>query len=76
MVQPTVLRKKHSLKGVKLLPVLKKIRGGKPEGLKEFSRVSKDKKTENLEFEEIEILVNTLTGENVVELLELAGLQY
>jgi hypothetical protein len=33
MVLPTVLRKRH-LKGEKLLPVIKRIRAGQPEGLK------------------------------------------
>lgn len=73
MVQPTVLRKRHSLKGLKLLPVIKKVRGGRPEGLKEFARMSKEKKTDVLELEEIENIVNSLTGENMIELLELAG---
>lgn len=73
MVQPTVLRKRHSLKGMKLLPVIKKVRGGKPEGLKEFARISKEKKTDVLVLDEIENLVNSLTGESMVELLELAG---
>ncbi|XP_052716245.1 uncharacterized protein LOC128188950 isoform X2 [Crassostrea angulata] len=73
MVQPTVLRKRHSLKGLKLLPVIKKVKGGRPEGLKEFARMSKEKKTDVLELEEIENIVNSLTGENMIELLELAG---
>lgn len=73
MVQPTILRKRHSLKGLNLLPVIKKVRGGRPEGLKEFARMSKEKKTDVLELDEIENIVNSLTGENMIELLELAG---
>jgi hypothetical protein len=55
------------------LHVLRKIKGGQPEGLKEFARMSKDKKTESLELEEIGVLVNGLTGETLAEILELAG---
>ena len=61
------------MKGLNLLPVIKKVRGGRPEGLKEFARMSKEKKTDVLELEEIENIVNSLTGENMIELLELAG---
>lgn len=73
MVQPTILRKRHSSKGLKFLPVIKKVRGERPEGLKEFARISKEKKTDVLKLDEIENRVNSLTGENMIELLELAG---
>lgn len=39
MVLPTVLKRRHTLKGVKLMPVLKNIRGGQPEALKDFARI-------------------------------------
>ncbi|XP_062570047.1 uncharacterized protein LOC134232103, partial [Saccostrea cucullata] len=57
-------------RGIKLLPVIKKIKGGKPDALKGFARVSKEKKTESLEFEEIEMQVNSITGKSMTELLE------
>jgi hypothetical protein len=66
------LKRRHSLK-VKLLHVLRKIKGGQPGGLKEFARVSKDKKTESLKLDEIGVLVNSLTGETLAEILELTG---
>lgn len=53
MVLPTVLKRRHTLKGVKLMPVLKKIRGGQPEALKDFARIGKDIRTDQLELPDI-----------------------
>lgn len=74
MVQPNILIKKHSLKGMKLLQVIKKVRGWKPKGLKEFARIYKEKKTDDIELDEIEN--NSFTGESMARLLELAGRGY
>ena len=62
MVLPTVLRKRH-LKGEKLLPVIKKIRAGLPEGLKEFGRLQKDTKTDELMMEDLgKYAIKNITG--------------
>lgn len=61
------------LKGLKFLFVIKKVRGGRLEGLKEFVCMFKEKKIDVLELDEIENIVNLLIGENMIELLELVG---
>ena len=73
MVLPTVLKKKHTLRDINMLPVVKRIRSGKPDSLKEFARVSKDIRTESLDYEEIDGHVSSLTGESVGEVLMMAG---
>ena len=73
MVLPTVLKKRHSLKGINLLPVLKKIKTGKPESFKEYARMSKEVRTENMTMEEVTKMIKELTGEDAAELLDLAG---
>lgn len=62
MVLPTVLRKRHSLKGIKLIPAIKKIRAGQPESLKEFARISKELRTEEMTLEDVGVHVKNLTG--------------
>lgn len=57
MVLLTVLKRMHSLKGVKLILVLKRIRGGQPDALKEFAKISKDIRTDNEELPDIEVLI-------------------
>ena len=76
MVQPTVLKRRHSLKGKNLLPMIKKIRGGKPESLKEFARIDKDTKTEKMSIDEIAKAVKDITAEDLGELFELAGIVF
>ena len=73
MVLPAVLKRRHSLVDVNILPVIKRIRSGKPEDLKEFARINKDTKTENLNMEQINDHVMTLTTEKVGDILMLAG---
>jgi hypothetical protein len=61
MVLPTVL-KKH-LKGENCLPVIKRIRAGQPEGLKEFSILQKDTKTDELMKEDLgKYVIKNITG--------------
>lgn len=55
MVLPTVLKRRHTLKEVKFMLVLKKIRGGQPEALKDFARIGKDFRTYHLELPDIEV---------------------
>ena len=63
MVLPTILKRRHSLKGVKLLQAIRKIKLGQPESLKEYARIQKDIKTEELTLEDIGVHAKELTGE-------------
>ena len=76
MVQPTALKRRHNLKGKNLLPMIKKIRGGKPDSLKEFARIDKDTKTEKMSIDEIGKAVKDITAADLGELFELAGIVY
>ena len=72
MVQPTVLKRRHSLKGKNLLLMidsLKENKRGKLESLKEFVRVNKDTKTDKMSIDEIGKAVKDIMG-------ELAGIVY
>ena len=73
MVLPTVLKGKHSLRGIRLTPLFKRTRNGKPESLKEYARVSRDLKTDDLNLEEIAQHVKNITGEELDEIGLLAG---
>lgn len=55
MVLPTVLKRRHTLKEVKFMLVLKKSRGGQPEALKDFARIGKDFRIYHLELPDIEV---------------------
>jgi len=72
MVIPTVLKRRHSLKGVKLLTVVKRIKAGQLESMKVYARIQKDVKTEALNIDEILKHVRDLTGEDVADILEIA----
>nr|XP_034312025.1 uncharacterized protein LOC117684362 isoform X3 [Crassostrea gigas] len=74
MVLPTVLKRKHSLKGKQLLPVIRKLRDIQDaHGIKQLARTSSARRTENMSNEDVLKAVEDLTGENGIELLELAG---
>ncbi|XP_065932254.1 uncharacterized protein [Magallana gigas] len=73
MVQPVVLKKRHSLKGLNLLPVIRKVKDGRLENVKELARLSVGKRTEALQLKDIAKAVMEMTGEPMDELLELAG---
>uniref|UniRef100_A0A8W8IQ73 Reverse transcriptase domain-containing protein n=1 Tax=Magallana gigas TaxID=29159 RepID=A0A8W8IQ73_MAGGI len=72
MVQPVVLKKRHSLKGLTLLPVIRKVKDGQLENVKELARMSVGKRTEALQLRDIANAVMETTGEPMDELLELA----
>jgi hypothetical protein len=61
--------KKH-LKGENCLPVIKRIRAGQPEGLKEFSILQKDTKTDELMKEDLGKLI-TMILNNTRKLIRL-----
>ena len=74
MVQPITLKKRHSLKGLTLFPVLRKMKDGG--SVKEFARISSTKKTDSLTLRDIGKAINDITGEPMDELMELAGLLF
>ena len=74
MVLPTVLKRKHSLRGKQILPVVRKLKESQDaQSIKQLARVSSARRTESMPFDDIMVAVKDLTGENGVELLELAG---
>ncbi|XP_056015651.1 uncharacterized protein LOC125660664 [Ostrea edulis] len=73
MVQPVTLKKRHSLKGLSVLPVLRKVKDGLLENVKELARVAVGRRTETMQLKDISKAVVDLTGEPMDELLELAG---
>ncbi|XP_076089989.1 uncharacterized protein LOC143062022 [Mytilus galloprovincialis] len=73
MVLPTCLKRRHSLKGVRLVAAIKRIRGGQPQGLKEFARFQKDKKLDNLSMDDLRQQVLDLTGAELQDLLQFAN---
>lgn len=73
MVQPVTLKKRHTLKGVSFLPVIRMVKEGDVRNLNEFARIGHRKKTESLSAEEIEKAVLEITGEPLHNILELAG---
>ena len=62
----------EQLKGVRLLPIIKRVKTGQPTSLKEYARVQKDVKTEGLGRDEIAQHVLNITGEELGEILQLA----
>ncbi|XP_069129670.1 uncharacterized protein [Argopecten irradians] len=74
MVMPTTLKKRHSLKGLSLLPAIRKLQDEEAvTSLKGLARVSVGRQTEDLPFKEVAKQVADLTGEQLGELLSLAG---
>ncbi|CAG2201386.1 unnamed protein product [Mytilus edulis] len=73
MVLPTCLKRRHSLKGVRLVAAIKRIRGGQPQGLKEFARFQKDNKLDNLSMDDLRQQVLDLTGAELQDLLQFAN---
>lgn len=73
MVQPVVLKKRQSLKGLTLLPVIRKVKDGRLENVKELARISVRKRREALQLRDIAKAVMEITGESRDELLGLAG---
>ena len=75
MVQPITLKKRHSLKGLTLFPVLRKMkeRGGSVE---KYARISSTKKTDTLTSRNIGKAITDITGEPMDELIELKGLLF
>ncbi|XP_052069172.1 uncharacterized protein LOC127708361 [Mytilus californianus] len=72
MVLPTCFKRRHSLKGVRLVAADKRIRGGQPQSLKEFACFQKDKKLNDLYMDDLRQQVLDLTGEELQDLLQFA----
>ena len=68
----TSLKRSHCLKGIGLLPVavIKRMRSGRSDSLKEFARMQRNSKTEDLNMEEIYRNITTITGESLTEVLQ------
>lgn len=73
MAQPVVLKKRYSLKGLPLLPVIRKVKDGRLENVKELARISVGKRTETMQLRDIAKAVVDITVEPMNELLESAG---
>lgn len=74
MVLPTVLKWKHTLKEKQLLPVIRKLRDFQDaHGIKQLIRTSSARRTKNMSNEDVLKVVEDLTSENEIELLELSG---
>nr|XP_034307343.1 uncharacterized protein LOC117682886 [Crassostrea gigas] len=73
MVQSVVLKKRHSLKGLTLLPVIRKVKDEQLENVRELARISVGKRTETMQLRDIAKAVMEITGEPMDEFLELAG---
>ncbi|CAC5379181.1 unnamed protein product [Mytilus coruscus] len=72
IVLPTCFKRRHSLKGVRLVAAIKRIRGGQPQSLKEFARFQKDKILNDLSMDDLRQQVLDLTGEELQDLLQFA----
>jgi hypothetical protein len=70
---PKVLKKRHSLKGLSLLPIIRQLREAEPNSIKEYARISAAKQTEIMLEREVIKAVLDITGEPATDLLELAG---
>ena len=62
MVQPVTLKKRHSLKGLTLFPVLRKMNEGGG-SVTEYARISSTKKTDTLALGDIGKAISDITGE-------------
>ncbi|XP_064641919.1 uncharacterized protein LOC135496488 [Lineus longissimus] len=74
MVQPTTLKKKHSLVGKSLLPLFARFNGS-PDEPRELARMGKDQPLENLDSDGIATAFKKLTGENIGDVLAALGKQ-
>lgn len=71
MVLPTVLKRRHSLRGKSLVPLFARIQNaGEP---KEFARFNKDEPLEDLSPAALADRFADLTGEDMVDVLGAAG---
>ena len=74
MVLPTVLKRKHNLKGRPLLPVIRRLRAVEDStSIKSLARLTSTRRTEAMGLEEVFTSIKDLTGEKATELLEMAG---
>ena len=75
MVLPTVLKKKHSLKDVNILILIKRVRTetGQP---KEYARILTSKRTEEMPLEELRGHFEGITGEDSRDILKMCDLDF
>ncbi len=75
MVLPTVLKRKHSLKGLNLVPLVRRLRTvteSENDMPKDLARADLNTDTESLSNEEMKQSFHAITGEEAVEMLDLA----
>ena len=72
----TVLKAKHSLVGRSMIPIIIEMKGSDDMGGDgQFARLKKDHPLEHYNMEELTSVFKKLTGENVADILTLAGKQ-
>ena len=76
MVLPTTLKRKHSLKDITILPLIKKVRTEAGQRVPEYARVQVSKRTEKMPLEELKGHFDGLTGEDSREILKICDLEY
>ena len=75
MVLPTTLKRRHSLKGGNILPIIKKLRQGDGNP-KEYARVTAGRRTEDMALEDLKVHFENITGEDPREILRMAAKDY
>ncbi|XP_050416950.2 uncharacterized protein LOC126830595 [Patella vulgata] len=68
----TVLKKRHSLKGINPIPLVRRIREGATD-VGELARLQLGERTENVGFQEIQTGFRMVTGEKIDDILGMAG---
>ena len=70
---PTVLRKRHSLKTISIVPLINRMRSDRQSpSVSELARIQTSKKMEDMEMFELDRAILDLTGESKSDILELA----
>ena len=75
MVLLTVLKKKHSLKDVNNLPLIKRVRTETGQ-LKEYVRILTSKRTEEMPLEELRGHFEGITGEDSRDILKMCDMDF
>ncbi|KAK3107620.1 hypothetical protein FSP39_018487 [Pinctada imbricata] len=73
---PTILKRKHSLKGKNLFPLVKKVRDFDSEWRGTFAKLTSLQKTEELSKEDCFRAFQEITGEDTKEFISITGKEY
>ena len=71
----TVLKRKHSLKGKNIFPLLKRLRDNKGDVPSSFARLAQQQRTEEMSKEECMKSFKEITGEKPEEFMDMAGVE-